>query len=112
MKIIQPSDYYARLPFLVGTRFLRAARRENSKLTTLGFRRAGFGVFQDLLGKVLWDHVLEARGDQDIWWIFKDHLLRAQEQPLPMSRKSGKRARRPAWMRKELLAKAKDKKEA
>jgi len=41
-----------------------------------------------------------------------DHLLQAQEQCIPKKRKSGKNARRPAWMNKELLAKLKQKKEA
>ncbi|KAK4823258.1 hypothetical protein QYF61_000225 [Mycteria americana] len=38
------------------------------------------------------------------------HLLQAQEQFISKSRKSGKNARRPAWMIKELLAKLKHKK--
>ncbi|GAB0187094.1 hypothetical protein GRJ2_001174700 [Grus japonensis] len=41
---------------------LRAARREHSKLITLDFRRADFGLFRDLLGRVPWDKALEGRG--------------------------------------------------
>lgn len=37
--------------------------------------------------------------------IFRDHLLQAQEQSISTSRKSGKNARRFAWMNKELLTK-------
>ncbi|GAB0179892.1 hypothetical protein GRJ2_000454500 [Grus japonensis] len=58
---------------------LRAARRAHSKLTALAFRRADFGLFRDLLGRIPWDKALEGRGAQDIWLIFKGHLLQAQE---------------------------------
>jgi len=40
----------------------RAARRVHSKLTTLDFRRAYFGVFRDLLGRVTRHKPLEGRG--------------------------------------------------
>ncbi|KGL89856.1 hypothetical protein N301_01578, partial [Charadrius vociferus] len=84
----------------------------HSKLATLDFRRAGFGLFRDLLGRVPWDKALKGRGAQDSQLIFKDHLLQAQERCIQMKRKSGKTARRPAWMNKELLDKLKQKKEA
>ncbi|GAB0181465.1 triadin [Grus japonensis] len=42
-------------------KILRAARRVHSKLTTLDFRRADFGLFRDLLGRVPWDKALEGR---------------------------------------------------
>ncbi|GAB0179239.1 hypothetical protein GRJ2_000389200 [Grus japonensis] len=54
---------------------LRAARRAHSKLTTLDFRRADFGLFRDLLGRVPWDKALEGREAQDSWLIFKGYLL-------------------------------------
>ncbi|GAB0187546.1 hypothetical protein GRJ2_001219900 [Grus japonensis] len=78
-------------------KILRAARRAHSKLTALDFRRADFGLFRDLLGRILWDKALEGRGAQDSWLVFKDHL-QAQEQCIPAKRKSGKSARRLAWM--------------
>ncbi|GAB0188023.1 cAMP-dependent protein kinase inhibitor alpha [Grus japonensis] len=37
----------------------RAVRRAHSKLTTLDFRKADFGIFRDLLGRVPWDKALE-----------------------------------------------------
>jgi len=37
---------------MVEFRILRAAGRAHSKLTTLHFRRADFGLFRDLLGRV------------------------------------------------------------
>ncbi|KAM9591177.1 uncharacterized protein ACIBXB_006074 isoform 2-T3 [Morphnus guianensis] len=97
---------------MVEFKILRAARRAHSKLATLDFRRADFGLFRDLLGRVPWDTALEGRGAQESWLIFKDHLLQAQERCIPTKRKSGKNARRPAWMKKELLDKLKHKKEA
>ncbi|GAB0180505.1 hypothetical protein GRJ2_000515800 [Grus japonensis] len=97
---------------MVEFKILRAARRAHSKLTTLDFKRADFGLFRDLLGRVPWDKALEGRGAQDSWLIFKDHLLQAQEQCIPTKRKSGKNTRRPAWMNKKLLDKVKQKKEA
>ena len=48
-------------------KILRAPRRAHSKLTTLDFRRAGFGLFRDLLGRLPRDKALEARGDQESW---------------------------------------------
>jgi len=91
---------------------LRAARRVRSKLTTLDFRRADLSLLRDLLDRISWDKALEGRGAQDSWSVFKDHLLQAQERCIPTGRKSGRNARRPMWMNKELLAKLKQKKEA
>ncbi|GAB0198633.1 hypothetical protein GRJ2_002328700 [Grus japonensis] len=60
-------------------KILRAVRRAHSKLTTLDLRRADFGLFRDLLGRIPWDKALEGRGAQDSWPIFKGQLLQAQE---------------------------------
>ncbi|KFV18986.1 hypothetical protein N340_02246, partial [Tauraco erythrolophus] len=79
---------------------------------TLDFRRADFGLFRDLLGRVLWDKDLEGRGAQESWLIFKHHLLQAQEQCIPTKRKSSKNTRRPAWMNEELLDQLGHKKKA
>ncbi|TRZ06600.1 hypothetical protein HGM15179_020506 [Zosterops borbonicus] len=89
---------------------LMAARRAHSKLTALDFRRADFGLFMDLLGRVPWDKALEGRRAQESWLIFKDCLLQAEEQCIPMKRESSKNAMRPAWINKELLDKLKCKK--
>ncbi|KFZ63181.1 hypothetical protein N338_13267, partial [Podiceps cristatus] len=90
----------------------RAVKRAHSKLATLDFRRADFGILRNLLGIVAWDKALEGRGTQESWLIFKGHLLQAQERCIPRKRKSGKNARRSAWMNKELLDELKQKKEA
>ncbi|GAB0182454.1 mitochondrial enolase superfamily member 1 [Grus japonensis] len=97
---------------MVEFKILRAARRARSKLTTLDFRRADFGLFRDLLGRIPWDKALEGRGAQDSWLVFKGHLPQAQEQCIPTKRKSSKNTKRPPWMNKELLGKVKQKKEA
>ncbi|GAB0179591.1 hypothetical protein GRJ2_000424400 [Grus japonensis] len=97
---------------MVEFRILRAARRVRSKLTTLDFRRADFGLFRDLLGRVRWDKALEGRGAQDSWLIFKGHFHQVRERCIPTKRKSSKKTKRPAWMNKELLGKVKQKKEA
>ncbi|GAB0205396.1 hypothetical protein GRJ2_003005200 [Grus japonensis] len=94
---------------MVEFRILRAARRARSKLTTLDFRRADFGLFRNLLGRIPWDKALEGRGAQDSWLIFKGHRLQAQERCIPTKSKN---AWRPAWMNKELLGKLKHRKEA
>lgn len=44
--------------------------------------------------------------------VFNDHLLQAQEQCILTKRKSGKNAKRPVWMNKELLDKVNHKREA
>ncbi|GAB0209035.1 mitochondrial enolase superfamily member 1 [Grus japonensis] len=97
---------------MVEFRILRAARRAHSKLTTLDFRRADFGLFRDLLGRIPWDRALEGRGAQDSWLIFKGHLLQAQERCISTKRKSSKNTKRPPQMDKELLGKVKQRKEA
>ena len=41
---------------MVEFKMLRAARRAHSKLATLDFTRADFGLFRDLLGRVPWHY--------------------------------------------------------
>ncbi|PKU42977.1 hypothetical protein llap_6738 [Limosa lapponica baueri] len=81
---------------MVEFKILWAGRREHSKLTTLDFRRAHFGLFRDLLGKLPWGKALEGRGAQENSLICKDHLLQIQEQHIPKKRESGKNTKRPA----------------
>jgi len=64
---------------MVAFEILMAARRAHSKLATLDFRRADFGLSRDLTGRVPWDKALGGRGAQEGWLILKDHLLQAQE---------------------------------
>ncbi|PKU43211.1 tetratricopeptide repeat protein hypothetical protein [Limosa lapponica baueri] len=97
---------------MVEFKILKAVRRARSKLSALDFRRADFGLFRDLLSRVPWDNTLEGREVHESWLILKDHLLQTQERYIPTKTKSGKNARRPAWMNKELLDKLIQKKEA
>lgn len=43
-------------------RIPRAARRLKSSFSTLDFRKVYFGLFKDLLERVLWDKALEGKG--------------------------------------------------
>ncbi|GAB0206526.1 hypothetical protein GRJ2_003118200 [Grus japonensis] len=92
-------------------RILHGRSRAMSRITTLDFRRANFGLFKDLLGRIPWVRALEGRGAQESWSIFKHHFLQAQDRCIPKNRKSSKGGRTPAWMSKELLEKLKGKKE-
>ncbi|KAK4824925.1 hypothetical protein QYF61_021545 [Mycteria americana] len=42
-------------------RIPRGKSKTNSRITTLGFRRADFDLFRDLCGRITWDVVLERR---------------------------------------------------
>ncbi|GAB0209097.1 hypothetical protein GRJ2_003375400 [Grus japonensis] len=96
---------------MVEFRILRGRSRTMSRITTLDFRRANFGLFKDLLGRIPWDRALEGKGAQESWSVSKHHFLRAQDRCILKSRKSSKGGRRPAWMSKELPEKLKGKKE-
>ncbi|PKU41149.1 hypothetical protein llap_8554 [Limosa lapponica baueri] len=52
---------------MVQFKILRAARRAHSKVATLDFGRADFGLFGDLLSRVPWDKALERRGAHESW---------------------------------------------
>ncbi|GAB0208473.1 mitochondrial enolase superfamily member 1 [Grus japonensis] len=96
---------------MVEFRILHGRSRAISRITTLDFRRANFGLCKDLLGRIPWVRALEGKGAQETQSIFKHHFLRAQDQSIPKNRKSSKGGKRPAWMSKELLEKLKGKKE-
>jgi len=83
---------------MVEFKILRAARRVRSKLATLDFRRADFGLLRDLLGRISWDKGLDRKGAQESWSVVKDHFLQAQERCIPTKRKSGRNTRRPTQM--------------
>lgn len=85
-----------------------AVKRSCCKLAALNFRRADFGLFEDLIGRVTGDRTLEGQGTQECWLILRD-LLHIQEQLILTRRKSGKKSRRPPWMDKQLLTKLREK---
>jgi len=81
--------------------------RAISRITTLDFRRANAGHFKDLLGGIPWVRALEGREIQENVLLFKHHFIYAQGWCIPMSKKSSKGGRTPAWVSKLLLAKLK-----
>lgn len=86
-------------------------RVRKSKITSLDFKKAGFGLLGDLLGRLNGRLPWRVKGMQDSWLIFKDNLLKAQNQSVAMFRKSSNHGRKPAWVSKELLIELKHKKE-
>jgi len=70
--------------------------RMQSRVTTLDFSRANFGLFKQLLEEIPWDRVLEGKGAQDSWLAFKICFFQAQDQSIPAGRKLRTGARRPA----------------
>jgi len=66
-----------------------------SRIKTLDFRRANFGLFKELLGGIPWVRALEGRGVQECWLLFKHHFLHAQERCIPLKKKSRKGGRDP-----------------
>jgi len=89
---------------IVEFRILRGGSRAISRIKTLDFKRANFGLFKELLGGIPWARALEGSGVQECWLLFKCHFLHAQERCIPLRKKSSKGGRRPAWLNKELLA--------
>ncbi|KGL74422.1 hypothetical protein N309_09388, partial [Tinamus guttatus] len=79
-------------------------------IATLDFKRANFDLFRELLGGIPWARVLEGKGVQESWLLFKHHFLQAQDPCIPIRKKSRKAGKRPAWMGKELLGKLNEKK--
>jgi len=89
---------------MVEFRILHGGSRAISRIKILDFRRANSGLFKELLGGIPWIRALEGRGVQECWLLFKHHFLHAQEQCIPLRKKSSKGGRRPALMKNELLA--------
>jgi len=81
---------------MVEFRILRGESRAISRIKTLDFRRANFGLFKELLGEVPWVRALEDMGVQECWLLFKHHFLHTQDRCIPLSKKSSKGGRRPA----------------
>jgi len=64
-----------------------------SKTTTMDFWRADFGLFRMLV-----ERVLKGKGVQTGWIFFKEEVLKAQEQAVPMCRKMNWHGRRLVWL--------------
>jgi len=89
---------------MVEFRILHGGSRAISRIKTLDFRTPNFGLFKELLGVIPRARALEGRGVHECWLLFKHHFLHAQERCIPLTKKSRKGGRRPAWVNKELLA--------
>jgi len=76
----------------------------------LDFKKANLKLFRELLSRVPLESAFEGLGVHECWSVFKNHLLKAQEQAIPLCRKPSKRSRRPAWLSRELLLELKKKK--
>ncbi|KFO79036.1 hypothetical protein N303_02326, partial [Cuculus canorus] len=82
-----------------------------SIVRTLNFRKADFQLFKELLGTTPWDMVLQDKGAEQSWKIFKEAFHKVQERSVPVCRKSGRKGKRLAWLSRDLLVKLKKKKE-
>jgi len=89
---------------MVEFRILCGGSRAISRIKTLDFKRANFGLFKELPEGILWVRTLEGKGVQECWSLFKHHFLHAQNRCISLRKKSRNGSRRPAWMNKELLA--------
>uniref|UniRef100_A0A8C8RGD0 Maestro heat like repeat family member 6 n=1 Tax=Pelusios castaneus TaxID=367368 RepID=A0A8C8RGD0_9SAUR len=88
---------------MVEFRILINGRKEKSRTHILDFRKADFGSLRELMGRVPWEADLKGKGVQDSWLYFKETLLEAQEDNIPMCRKNSKCGWRPAWLSKGTL---------
>jgi len=59
-------------------------KRGGSKTTTMDFWREDFGLFRMLVERVTWERVLKGKGVLEGWTFFKEEVLKAQEQAVPM----------------------------
>jgi len=59
-------------------------KRRASKTTSMDIQRADFGLFSTLVERVSWERVLKGKGVQAGWTFFKEEVLKAQEQTVPL----------------------------
>ncbi|GAB0200488.1 hypothetical protein GRJ2_002514200 [Grus japonensis] len=90
-------------------RILHGRSRAMSRITTLDFRRAHFGLFKDLLGRIPWIRALEGRGSKRAGQY--SSTTSSELKIAAFLRVGNQGGRRPARMSKELLEKLKGKKE-
>ncbi|PKU48935.1 adaptin ear-binding coat-associated protein 1 [Limosa lapponica baueri] len=81
---------------------LREARRGVSRTAIMCFRSADFGLFKSLLDRVPWEAALKGKGVQEGWRFFREEVLKAQEQAVPVRSKVSRLGKRPAWLNKEI----------
>lgn len=83
---------------------LSEVRKESSRVEILDFWIAYFSLFRKLVGWIPWEAALKGKGAHESWQVFKDSILTAQEQSIPMLRKTSRRSRNLAWLSWELMA--------
>lgn len=65
-------------------------RKKDSRVATLDFGRATFKIFRELFNRVSWECSFESLGVHECCSVFKNHLLEALEQAIPLGHKSSK----------------------
>jgi len=87
---------------------LRDIRQAKSKIRKLNFRKSQ--LFRELVNNTPWEYVLNDKGVEQSWQIFKDAFLRVQDPSICGCRMLGKEDRRPVWLNWDLLVKLVSKK--
>jgi len=88
---------------IVELKIFSAIRKKDSRVATLNFRRANFKLYRGLFSRVPWKSAFEALGVHKCWSVFKNHILEAQEQAIPLCHRSSKQGRRPVCLNREPL---------
>ena len=78
----------------------RWSSRSLQQFTILGFMRADFGLFRDLLGRVTWDKALEGRGAQKAGWYARITSSKLRSH-IPQQR--GSQAKTPGGLNEQVL---------
>ena len=94
---------------MVELSILGRVRRGNSKTATLDFQRADFELFIKLVEGVPWDSVLQSKGVQDGWLLFKKEVLKVQEQAVPLCCMVSRQGR-PVWRNRKPFLRLQEKK--
>jgi len=68
----------------------------------LDFWRADFGLFRRFIDRVPWEAALKGKGVQEGWTVFREEVLKAQEQSIPTCRKMSRRGIRLARLNRKL----------
>ncbi|PKU41015.1 rna-directed dna polymerase from mobile element jockey-like [Limosa lapponica baueri] len=68
----------------------------------MDFQRADLGLFKSLLDRVPWEAALKGKGVQEGWTFFREEVLKAQQQAVPVHGKVSRPGKRPAWLNKEV----------
>lgn len=84
-------------------------RKKKSRVATLGFRRPNFKIFKKPFSRLSWEFAFEGLQVCECKSVFKNYILEAQEQAIPLQCKWSKRGKRPPWLNREILMELKRK---